>query len=577
MRNLMVWFSLLTMFSLSAATAFAGNPEDPESISDIPIQVRYVAESDDVRTIVDAMSLDWSKAETSRVNYGSTRLGHWFQFEIPEAQVAKGENLVLEIHYPTIDHLAFYVVNEQGRVTLNHVTGTDFQFDTRPIWDDDYSFAFNPQRHGKQVFIYARTSNSLQMPVRLFTESDFYAKEEWNLILWGAFYGTMLVMALYSLLNGLIIRERMYFYYSIYVLSAALFVGALNGHGFAYLWPHAPHFNDSSITLFFCLYSGFGIAFAMALLNTRRFNPRLYRLGLLVNVGSIVLGTTSLITQQDFGHVSTYHALAFALVMLVLGIKSVKDGHFLGWYFLIGWSILLFSIGLFSLNLLGYFPANMLIYHSKEIGSVIEIIVFSLAMSAIYRHEKAERSKINNTLEMMKQRLEKRINLVNNKSGFLEVPQLEKHLKDIRDLDRRIHSEMGRILVISVMVIDKATRRSDYIALGDCLKGLFRSRVTVFPFKTNVPELPGEVTVLLFPLHNKFEAEDVIARVEQWNPTLGDQYDLHFGYAISHLTDQYDVDYIEESFHNLEEALHKKSMSYSIDDSLTFQQRNNAA
>ena len=522
----------------------------------------------------DAIAYDWGQAEPSRVNYGSSPHGHWFYFEIPLVQISEGDNVIVEIHYPTIDYLAFYVVNEEGQVSQEIITGTDFPFDSRPIWDDDYSFLVDPALHGRRVIIHARTSNSLQMPVRLYSESVFYQKEEWNLIMWGAYYGTMLVMALYSLMNGLIIREKMYFYYSIYVLSTALFVSALNGHGFAYLWPDAPRFNNASITLFFCFYSSFGTAFAMTLLNARRYNSGLYWLGQGVIAGGILLGSVSIVTLNDYANYATYLALAFATVMMALGVKSVMDGYFLGWYFVVGWSALLLSIGIFALNILGYLPSNILIYHSKEIGSVFEIIVFSLAMSAIYRHEKAERSRINITLDLMKQRLQKRINIVNNKSGFLEIPQLDKHLKDIRDLDRRIHSELGRVLVVSVMVIDKTTRRPDYIALGDCLRTLFKSRITVFPFKTHTEGLSGEVTVLLFPLHNKFEAEGVIERVEQWNVALGEQYDLHFGYAISHLTDKYDVDYIEESFHYLEEAVQKQSISYSIDDTLTFMHRN---
>ena len=78
------------------------------------------------------------------------------------------------------------------------------------------------------------------------------------------------------------------------------------------------------------------------------------------------------------------------------------------------------------------------------------------------------------------------------------------------------------------------------------------------------------MTLLLFPLHNKFEAESIIDRVEHWSTSLGEQYDLHFGYAISHLTEKYDVDYIEESLHYLEEAILQRSMSYSIDDTLSF-------
>ncbi|MDY6920744.1 MAG: 7TM diverse intracellular signaling domain-containing protein [Pseudomonadota bacterium] len=568
----MRWLMVLLSFSVLLPVVVAN--QQGHTDGSFSIDIRHAPDSAGLDSIADAIAYDWGRAAPSRVNYGSSPEGHWFHFEIPLVQMTQNERVVVEVHYPSIDHLAFYVVNESGEVTQEHITGTNYAFNSRPIWDDDYSFLVDPALEGRRIYINARTSNSLQMPIRLYSETEFFLKDETNLIIWGAYYGIMLVMALYSLLNGLIIQERLYFYYSVYVLATALFVSALNGHGFAYLWPGHPAFNNASITLFFCVYSGFGLAFAMTLLNARRFNPLLYWLGRVVIAGGTVLGLVSLITLGDYAHYATYLALAFALVMLALGVKSVLDGYYLGWYFIIGWSVLLLSIGIFALNVLGYLPSNILIYHSKEIGSVFEIIVFSLAMSAIYRHEKAECSRINSTLDLMKQRLQKRINIVNNKSGFLEIPQLESHLKDIRDLDRRIHSDLGRILVISVMVIDKTTGRPDYIALGDCLRALFNSRVTVFPFKTATEVLPGEVTVLLFPLHNKFEAEGVIERVEQWNLSLGEQYHLHFGYAISHLTDKYDVDYIEESFHYLEEAVQKQSMSYSIDDTLNYLHRN---
>lgn len=561
-------FAVILALSVVLPCVWAGSGAD----SSYSLDIRHIRDAG--FTISDVIKRDWSREELSRINYGSSAQGHWFYFEIPLVQMGDDERVVVEVHYPTIDYLAFYVADESGRITQQHITGTDFPFDSRPIWDDDYTFLVNPTLEGRRVYIHAKTSNSLQMPIHLYSEREFFEKEEWNLILWGAYYGTMLVMALYSLLNGLIIREKLYFYYFVYVLSTALFVSSLNGHGFAYLWPKNPEFNNASITLFFCFYSAFGTAFALTLLNVRRYHPLYYLLGRVVIAGAVVLGAISIITLNDYAYYTTFLALAFAAVMMAFGLKSVSEGYYLGWYFMAGWSVLLLSIGIFALNILGVLPSNALIYHSKEIGSVFEIIVFSLAMSAIYRYEKAESSRINSTLGLMKQRLQKRVNIVNNKSGFLEIPRLEKHVKDIRDLDRRIHSELGRVLVISVMVIDKTTHRPDYIALGDCLRALFNSRVTVFPFKTATEGLLGEVTVLLFPLHNKFEAEGVIERVEQWNQALGEQYDLHFGYAISHLTEKYDVDYIEESFHYLEEAVQKKSMSYSIDDTLSFVHRN---
>jgi len=567
------WLIILVSTALLLPCLLIGS----NSSSVYHIEVRHVLDDKTPLTIEQVLLRDWNQDPVSKVNFGSSGKAHWFHFEIPDSYFDREENVMIEVHYPTVDYLEFFVANSLDEITQHYVTGTDFPFASRPIWDDDFTFKVRPELDGKRIYIKAQTSNSLQMPIRLYGEKEYYQKEEWNLILWGAYYGTLLVMSIYSLLNGMIIRESLFYYYVIYVLSTALLVSSLNGHGFAYLWPEYPAFNNASITLFSCLTTAFGTAFAMTLLEVRRYHIVYTWLGKSTIAISLFLAVIALVTMQDLAFYATIVALLFATVMMAFGIKSVLERYYLGWYFMVGWSVLLMSIGIFALNMLGIMPTNALIYHSKEIGSVFEIIIFSLAMSAIYRHEKEERSRINSALDMMKQRLQSRVNIVNSQSGFLEIPALDKHVNDIRDLDRRVHSEMGRVLVVSVIVMDRTTLRPDYIALGDCLRILFNSSVSVFPFKTSTPGVPGEVTVLVFPLHNKFEAEGIIERVEKWHYSLGDQYDLHFGYAISHLTEKYDVDYIEESFHYLEEAMQKKSISYSIDETLSFIHRQNSA
>lgn len=562
----MRWLIMLVSSALLMTCIFWGGGGS----SEYQVEVRHTRDGAEPLSIQQVLARDWSQDDFSRVNYGASGEGHWFHFDIPDSYFESDENVIVEVHYPTVDYLAFYVADSKGRIGQHYVTGTDFPFSSRPIWDDDFVFKVRPDIDGKRVFLYAKTSNSLQMPIRLYSETEFYEKEEWTLILWGAYYGTLLVMALHSLLNGIIIRERLFYYYVVYVLSTALMVSSLNGHGFAYLWPNNPSFNNASVTLFTSLMTIFGVAFAMALLNIERYHRMYRRLGKGTMWIAALLALFAVLTLRDFGWFASWVALLFAGVMMLFGIKSVLERYYLGWYFLAGWSVLLLSIGIFALNMLGLLPSAAWVYHSKEIGSIFEIVIFSMAMSAIYRHEQEERSRVNSALGLMKQQLQNRVNIVNSKSGFLEIPKLESHVNDIRDLDRRVHGDMGRVLVVSVLVMDRITQRPDYIALGDCLRSLFNSRITVFPFKTSTPGLPGEVTVLVFPLHNKFEAEGVIERVEKWNYALGDQYDLHFGYAISHLTEKYDVDYIEESFHYLEEAVQKKAISYSIDDTLSF-------
>ncbi|MFZ5601925.1 MAG: 7TM-DISM domain-containing protein, partial [Pseudomonadota bacterium] len=368
----------------------------------------------------------------------------------------------------------------------------------------------------------------------------------------------------------IVISDRLYLYYGAYVVASTLTMASLNGHGFAYLWPELPEVNAIALSVFPCLLICFGTAFAMEFLDMVRLRFRMRFIGYGFMAVALFTAVCAIVLKRDLSFWAAVETVAFSVALLVFGALAVRRQHYLGWYFLIGWSVFLFGAGMFALNVLGVLPFNVITVHSKEIGSVFEIIMLALGMSAIYHHEKEERYRIDGAIDLMKQRLQQRASFISNKSGLMKIPQLEHHLQDIRALDRRIHQEMGRMLVIAVTVIDRSTRRPDHIAQSDCLRALFNSRVTVFPFKTLREGLSGEVTLLLFPLHNKFEAEAILERVEQWSHSLGEQYDLHFGYAISHLTEKYDVDYIEESLHYLEEAILQQSMSYSIDDTLTF-------
>ncbi len=539
--------------------------------------VYYLEDSQSTLALPDLINRQWDAGSRAPVNVGYSNSTFWFYLPVPAAMVDAGVPYVMEIDFPTIDRLDFYHVSQAGETLAHYQTGTDFDFSTRPLWDDDWVFPLDSMHNGDRILIRASTSNSLQMPIRFYTRSEFLEEDVLGLLMWGAFYGLALIMAAYSLFNGIIIRDRMYVYYSCYIVMSVLTSAALNGHGFAYLWPQTPAINSVSLTVFPCLVISFGTAFALEYLGFTRKRSRERYVGYGLIATGFVTASVALIMNRDLSFWTAVEIVIFSIAMLVMGVLSLYRGHYLGWYFLAGWSGFLLGACMFGLNVLGLLPFNPITVHSKEVGSAFEIIMLSLGMSAIYNYEKEERFRIDNAIDGMNQRLQKRLNLINSKSGALEIPQLNKHLQDIRSLGRRTHQEMGRVLVVSVQVIDRTTRRPDYLAQTDCLRGLFNSRVTVFPFNTQREGLHGEITVLLFPLHNKFEAEPILERVESWQISLGEQYDLHFGYAISHLTEKYEADYIDESLHNLEEAIQRRTVAYSIGDTLGFAPRQQPA
>lgn len=539
--------------------------------------VFYLEDAGGKLTIQDLAAHRWSSNVRSPVNLGYSQSTFWFYLPLPDALPASRQSWVLEIDFPTIDRLEFFHVSASGRIVRHVSTGADLPFSSRAIWDDDWIFPLDGLQFGDRVYLRAATSNSLQMPIRFYEHDVFVQQDIIGLLFWGVFYGLALIMAAYSALNGIVIRDRMYLYYSAYVLMSVLTSAALNGHAFAYLWPQTPAINEVSLTVFTCLVISFGTAFTLEYLDVIRKRSRERFIGYGFIITGFVTACAALLLDRDLSFWAAVEIVLFSVAMFVFGALAVKRGHYLGWYFLAGWSGFLLGAGMFALNVLGLLPFNVITVHSKELGSAFEIIMLSLGMAAIYNHEREERYRIDHSIIGMNQRLQRRLNLINSKSGVLEIPQLQQHLQDIRNLDRRVHQEMGRLLVVAVQVLDKVSGRPDYIAQADCLRGLFNSRVTVFPFNTRREGLQGEVTVLLFPLRNKFEAEPILERIEGWRLSLGEQYDLHFGYAISHLTEKYDVDYIDESLHYLEEAIQRHAVAYSIDDTLGFVPRQQVA
>lgn len=395
----------------------------------------------------------------------------------------------------------------------------------------------------------------------------------WQWIIWGGYYGFMLVMAVYSILNGLIIKDRLFFFYSMYVVSLTLLMSAVNQHGFIYFWADFTQFSKNAIPLMMGITMGFGTLFGMSFLSINRSYPRLKRLGYAVIAASVLLAGLSFMPFFHVVFAVIVIKICFSIVIMLFGIQAIKNKFYLDWYFFIGWSVVLLGGILFTLTLFGVLPLNHMTFHFKEVASVFQVLLFSLGMSAIYHHEKEECRRVDSALLAMRQRLRSRINMVRSQNGQLDIPVLERHLPDIEALVRNTHREMGRLLVMSAMVMDRVTGRSDSVVLGDCLKCLIESRLNVFPFHTRSESLQGEVTVLIFSLHNKFEAEAIIHQVEQWKYDLDEPYQLHFGYTLSHEMERYPVDYIEESLHYLEEAVQRKDTSYTIDGTLRFLHR----
>jgi two-component sensor histidine kinase len=117
------------------------------------------------------------------------------------------------------------------------------------------------------------------------------------------------------------------------------------------------------------------------------------------------------------------------LYAIVLGISVIKKGFKPAWFFIIAWTILMFSVLYYSLSHLGVLPYNPITEHILKIGSVIEIILLSLGLANRINVLKSEKE---SSQAQALQLINEKQNIIENQNIYLEnmVAERTKKLED---------------------------------------------------------------------------------------------------------------------------------------------------
>jgi hypothetical protein len=90
----------------------------------------------------------------------------------------------------------------------------------------------------------------MQIPVSLWVASDFIEHVDFVNISIGIYYGIMMLLIFVAFVAFLFLRNVLYLYYSLYLLSFLMFQFSVDGFSYQYLWPDLPQWT-SRATVFF--------------------------------------------------------------------------------------------------------------------------------------------------------------------------------------------------------------------------------------------------------------------------------------------------------------------------------------
>lgn len=339
----------------------------------------------------------WVQSRANDLNFGITSSAIWARLDLTSRTP---RDLYLIIRAPLLGRVTLF---EGERV---RELGAEKPFSSREIFHRYFIFPIHIE---KQTTLYLRvqTKGLVGIPVRIMTPAAF-AQSDWiETLLLGIYYGTMLCMLVYNLFVLVIIRERSYVSYLLYVSAGTVYALSTNGLAFEFLWPNTPALTYRFNGPWVCLYIALSLQFTRSFLQTVTTAPWLNRW---IEFSGIIALASSLsfllVEPQTTGKIAAAMATPCLLTMLIAGIRVMMSGFRPARLFTL--AVVVYVIGgiVFTFRNWGYLPANNMTLYGIQFGGMIQAVVFSLALADRVQVLRSNLKKHVEELETMKAAIE---------------------------------------------------------------------------------------------------------------------------------------------------------------------------
>lgn len=233
-------------------------------------------------------------------------------------------------------------------------------------------------------------------PIGIYSQAPLLAAREREQFMLGAYFGLAALIALVSIANAAVNRDRYLGAYAVYVIALSLGQAAYLGVGAQHLWPGALRWNEMATFVLPGLSTAAALWFARTVTEPARFSHRL-DLAVWALIGAMLAAVavdTLAASRPTFATVMVLTVLALAVVMVLVGIVWAQGDdpyvRLIALGFLPVVIMALFPVAR-GLNLI---PASVLTRYGLSIGAALQmpILFYALSLRGSRRREAEVRS-----------------------------------------------------------------------------------------------------------------------------------------------------------------------------------------
>ena len=162
------------------------------------------------------------------------------------------ETYFLNFTFNRTDVLSFYSWDQESdSAEFLYQTGDVFSFENRPL--EYRSFIFPITMEGNQTSVFLLNADKRgtvdRFPIRVFPANRFDRIKNAENLRFGLFFGIFIVIIIGSLVFGIVLNRRVFFFYAAYAALIGLYLFASLGLMFQWLTPNWPEFNNYNLVV----------------------------------------------------------------------------------------------------------------------------------------------------------------------------------------------------------------------------------------------------------------------------------------------------------------------------------------
>lgn len=402
--NILVLFLFFTSFCYSQ---FLIQDSHNFTSSSLHNYTRILKVEDDKLSINDVLKIkkdEFKALPNDNTDLGFTTSNYWLHFEIKN-QTKNNLQYYVETSRPIVDVAELYKINNDGTID-KQVSGDVIPFKKKCFQQRKTIFKINlePLEKGTYYIHLKSDGEVINASVFLRAPENLVSTTSFEQIVFGFFYGIVLIASILYLFFFYAMKEKVFLYYSLYVIFIGLMQFSIDGYFHQLFVPDGGWFSQHSV-LIFAMIAGILLGkYGEVFLKIKKYNTLIYIFFNVVYVlAFIVIGVIFFIPSL-FAY--CYPAAnILGLLILILIISSVIYLYYnkkpVDTFFSVGVVFLILGFGIFILNNFGEVPNNFLTQNSSKFGTGLEIIFLSLSMGNLIKKLKEDRENLQ-TLALQK-------------------------------------------------------------------------------------------------------------------------------------------------------------------------------